>query len=82
MFDKDRLRDLAETIVYVNFLLALLAIIALYDQRKVLDEESDEEDAWQNGIENRLAALERKIARLERLFAAVSGDKAATDDFA
>lgn len=74
MFDKDRLRDLAETIVYVNFLLALLAIIALYDQRKVWDEEADEDNSWHDMVESKLGALERKIARLEALLGAAADD--------
>lgn len=74
MFDKQTLRDLAETIVYVNFLLALLAIIALYDQRKVWEEETAEDDAWHNMIEGKLMALERKVAQMEALLAKAADD--------
>lgn len=71
MFDKQSLKDLAETIVYVNFLLALLAIIALYDQRKIWDAEVVEDNSWHNMIESKLLLLERKVARLESLLAGV-----------
>lgn len=67
MFNKDNLRDLAETILYVNLLLAILALIALYDQRAVNDADDAKENSWHERVDEKLEELALRIKALEEM---------------
>lgn len=65
MFNRDDLHELAETIIYINLLLAILSVIALYDQRAANDREDDEDEKWQKEVDAKIEELELKIKKLE-----------------
>lgn len=65
MFDRDNLENLTETIIYVNLLLAILAVIALYDRRRLDDEDDEDEKKHDQELSDKIEELYKKIARLE-----------------
>lgn len=71
MFDKDSLRDVAEVIVYANLLIAILAVIVLYDQRRVNDQGELADEEWQQAVEKQLKELNDKIDYLEECLTTV-----------
>lgn len=65
MFDKDSLGELTETIVYVNLLLAILAVIALYDRQRIDDEEDEAEQEHDEAVDHQIGELSRRVGELE-----------------
>ena len=65
MFDKNTLKELTESILYVNLLLAILALIALYDQRRVNDEDDEVQKTWEENVDSKLEELNERLTKLE-----------------
>lgn len=69
MFDRETLDDVAETILCVNLLLAVLSLIALYDQRRLRDGENATQKIWEGHQESQLEMLTLKVEQLEESIA-------------
>lgn len=74
MFDRDNLENLTETIIYVNLLLAILAVIALYDRRRLDDEDDEDEKKHDRELSDKIDELYKKIARLEERIESLASD--------
>lgn len=66
MFNKNELSELGELIVYVNLLLAILAVIALHDRSKVEDQDEEENEEKDKKIADEIARLNLRVAELEQ----------------
>lgn len=66
MFNKDGLSEMTEAIVYVNLLIAILAIIILYDRNRIDDEDQEKDEQHDKELHDTIEALTLRVVSLEK----------------